>query len=77
LSSKAKIKLRLGRKQDFLELKGYKPGGAKIFGLRMGMPYWLLSSKGKLENKHYITTQATDSKQIGDFIMREQIFIPK
>jgi hypothetical protein len=77
LEFKAKIKLRLATKKDFLELKGYKPEGGAIYALRKGVPYWLLSSKGKLENKNYVTTEATDAKQIGDFIMREQIFIPK
>ena len=72
------LKLKIATMDDVLEVVGYKPGkkGGKIKKLRKGMPYWMINSKGKIENKNYVLTEATDSQDFGVYLLKEQILIP-
>lgn len=71
------INLKEATSKDFLEVSHIKPGGGKAWKLICGIPYWMKNSKGKIENKNYRTTDATDLEEFGDYLKRRQIFIPK
>lgn len=72
-----RLKLKVAKSKDLLELDGYKKGGAKVWKLRNGFPFWLINSKGKIENKNYILNEDTDPADIGNWLARQQILIPK
>lgn len=69
------VKLRLGKKTDFLELDKYE-GKKKVWKPRFGLPYWMINSKGKIENKPYILDEDTDLKEFSNYLVREQILVP-
>ena len=73
---KLTIKLRKATKKDFLELDGYTKKGKK-YKVKIGVPYWLINSKGKIEKRSYRTTNEMDMKAFGDYLMREQVYIIK
>jgi len=72
-----KINLIEATKDDILQLDFIYPSGKKKFKLRHGVPYWLLNSKGQLENKNYVISEHTDAKELGVYLSNKQIFIPK
>lgn len=75
---KTTIKLRKAKRKDFLEFDKYKKDGkTKKYKLKVGVPYWLINSKGKLEKYIYRTTNEMDMKSFGDYLIREQVFINK
>tara|TARA_B100000953_G_scaffold300250_1_gene304414 strand:+ start:8296 stop:8481 length:186 start_codon:yes stop_codon:yes gene_type:complete len=59
-----------------IELAGYKPDGNKKWALRNGLPYWMINSKGEIENRNYILSDQTDAEEFGDYMKRGQILIP-
>lgn len=74
---KHEIKLIIAAPKDLIELDSYKKGGGKKWKPRMGFPYWMFNSKGKIENKNYILDEHTDLKELADYLSREQILILK
>ena len=70
------LKLRVGKKNDFIELDKYLEGGKKKWKMREGIPYWCINSKGEVENDPYILSEDTDKKQFSELLVREQILIP-
>lgn len=70
------IKLRVARKDDFLELDKYLEGGKKKWKLRTGTPYWLINYAGDIENDPYILSDDTDKGNFADWLVREQVLIP-
>lgn len=70
------IKLRVARKDDFLELDRYLEGGKKKWKLKIGVPYWMINYAGDIENDPYILTEDTDKGNFADWLIREQILIP-
>lgn len=48
-----------------------------VYKARIGVPYWMVNSKGKVENRFYILAEHTDLKEFGDYLNRGQILIPK
>lgn len=71
------IELREATSKDFFEVDFIKPGGGKAWKLKLGQPYWMKNSKGVVENKNYMITKATDIEELGDYVKRKQVFIPK
>lgn len=69
------IQLKKAIKGDFLEVERINPAGKKVWKLIYGMPYWMINSKGIIENKNYRTTEATNLKSFGEYLKNEQIFI--
>jgi len=74
---KVSIKLRVAAKKDFLEFKKHKAKKGKQYVFKTGVPYWMINSKGKVENHVYLTKKSTDLKSFADYLMREQILILK
>lgn len=70
------IKLRVARKDDFLELDKYLEGGKKKWKLKIGVPYWMINHAGDIENDPYILTDDTNKGDFADWLVREQILIP-
>lgn len=70
------IKLRVAKQGDFLELDKYIDGGKKKWKLRFGLPYWLINSKGIIENDPYILDEHTNTSDFADWLVREQVLIP-
>lgn len=68
------LKLKKAVKDDFLEVKRIL-GKKRIWGLIIGIPYWMINSRGYIENKNYRTTEATDLKDFGVYLKNGQIFI--
>lgn len=69
------IVLEHARKADFVEL--VKSGKKPEYKIRLGVPYWLLNSKGILEHKNYITNDTTSFKQLAEYFTRQQILTIK
>ena len=70
------IKLRIAVKADFLILDKYLEGGKKKWKLRFGLPYWLINSKGVIENDPYIIDEHTNTSDFGDFLQQKRVLIP-
>lgn len=70
------LKLKIATKKDLLILDKYKKGGGKVWKFKEGVPYWLINSKGKIENHHYILTEDTNPQDVADWLIREQMLIP-
>ena len=69
-----KINLKKAVKEDFLEVERML-GKKRIWKLAIGIPYWMINSKGIIENKNYRTTEATNLKDFGEYLQNGQIFI--
>ncbi|HET8829316.1 MAG TPA: hypothetical protein VFM79_08230 [Pelobium sp.] len=69
--------LVVAKKSDFLEFKGYKEGGGKIWQTKTGVPYWCINSKGEIENENYIFKDTTDKETFALLLANEQILITK
>lgn len=74
---KVEIKLKVAQKKDLIEIDGYKKDGKKKWKLKTGIPFWLISSKGEIENKNYILSNETDKDDLAIWILKEQLLIPK
>lgn len=74
---KIKLELKVAQKQDLIEISGYKPNGRKKWKIRSGIPFWLINSKGEIENKNYILSEDTDTEDLGLWLLNEQVLIPK
>lgn len=72
-----KLNLKKATVKDFLEFDSYKKSGKKVWKIKVGVPYWLISSKGKIEKHTYKTTENIDSDQFGDYLRRKQVLIYK
>jgi len=66
----------VAKKDDFLELERYLEGGKKKWKIRLGLPFWLIDSKGKIENDPYIIDEHTDLKEFGNWVSKERVLIP-
>lgn len=75
-----KLKLKIAKTADLITLDKYvmkKGKKTKKWKTRTGFPYWIMNSKGKIENKNYILNEHTDMKYFSELLVREQIYIPK
>lgn len=70
------IQLRVAKQVDFLELDKYLEGGKKKWKARHGLPYWLINSKGVIENDCYVLDEHTNTSDFADWLVREQVLIP-
>ena len=70
-----KTKLEHAKKTDFAELTTSHP--KPEYKVRLGVPYWLINSKGVIEHKNYITNHNTSFKQLADYFARQQILTIK
>ena len=69
------ITLEHAKKVDFVELVTSHP--KPEYKIRLGVPYWLLNSKGVIEHNNYITNDTTSFKQLADYFARQQILTIK
>lgn len=69
------INLEHARKSDFVRLSSSHP--VKEYKIRLGVPYWLINSKGIIEHNNYITNENTTFKQLADYFARQQILTIK
>jgi len=75
---KTTIKLRIAKRKDFLEFDKYKEDGkTRKYKMKLGVPYWMINSKSKIENHVYIVDPHTDLKSFALCLSREQILIVK
>mgnify|MGYP000224056246 CR=1 FL=1 len=70
-----KIKLEHAKKTDFVELATSHP--KPEYRVRLGVPYWLINSKGIIEHNNYITNDNLTFKQLADYFARRQILTIK
>ena len=70
------LNLIIAKKQDFLQVIKYK-GNTKVWGIIHGVPYWMINSKGEIENRNYILDENTDLNKFAEYVLREQILITK
>ena len=66
------IQLQHANKLDFLDL--IKKGEYKV---RLGVPFWLINSKGVIEPKNYITNENTTFNDLKEWFDRKQILTIK
>lgn len=71
------IELVPAQKKDFVELVGIKPDGSKIFKLRYGVPFWLRSIDGHIENNNYLTGENTSFKELKGWFHHKTIYTLK
>lgn len=74
---KTEIVLRIANKTDFIELEKIMSNNKKKWIPKYGVPFWLFNSDGEIENKNYSFTAETDLKDFNDWLVREQVLIPK
>lgn len=66
----------MAKKKDFLEIDSYLEGGKKKWKQKNGVPYWLINSKGIVENKNYILNEDTEKLSFATYLLNEQVLIP-
>jgi len=71
------LKLKKAKAKDLLEFDSYKKSGKKKWKIKVGVPYWLINSKGKIEKHTYRTSENMNSDELGNYLRREQILIFK
>ena len=74
---KTTITLQVASKEDLVEIDRITPSGKKIWKLREGLPFWLINSKGEIENRNYILSNNIDKEDLGLWMLHEQLLIPK
>lgn len=73
---KLKIKLKIATRDDVLEIDTVKSNKKKVsWKLRLRTPYWMINSRGKIENKNYVISETTNAKEFGSYIKKKQILI--
>ncbi len=48
---------------------------AKSWKMKHGIPYWLINSKGDIENANYILNENTDLEDFANYLNRQQVLI--
>ncbi len=76
------IELVIAKPDDLKEIDYYKDMGEglpkeKVMKRRLGVPYWLINSKGEVEAHPYIIHKETDVKQLSMYLKNEQLLIAK
>ena len=79
---KVNLELVPATANDFKEIDYYKDMGygnqqKAMYKMRLGIPYWLVNSKGELETHPYRTTLETDADAIAYYLKTDRIFIIK
>ena len=75
-----KIKLVHAKRDDFIEFAGIdnsKGHPIKKFKLKYGVPFWLRSVKGHIENNNYVTDENTDLNSLKAYFKKRTIFTLK
>ena len=72
----AEIRFKIAVKKDFLEVEKRIHGGKIKWKPMEGIPYWLINSKGKVDNKNLVFDRDTDLQQFGIWLHHQQILIP-
>ena len=67
------MKLKIASKKDLIQIDKYLGNGKKKWKLLSGIPYWLINSKGEVENEPYILDENTDSEEFAEFLIREHL----
>lgn len=76
-TKKVELELVLANKKDFVEFKSFKKEGGKVYGMKYGVPYWMINSKGEIEQLPYRTHEEMNLVEFADYMQREQILIIK
>ena len=70
------IKFKIALKKDFLEVEKRLDNGKVKWKPIEGIPYWLINSKGGIDNKNLIFDSDTDLQQFGIWLHHQQVLIP-
>ena len=72
----AEIRFKIAVKKDFLEVAKRLSDGKVKWKPMEGIPYWLINSKGEVDNKNLVFDSDTDLQQFGIWLVHEQVLIP-
>ena len=73
---KLEVTLRIAVKKDFLNFLG-KVKKKNKYEPKYGVPFFLINSKGKIEDTVYIFNEDYDVKELNYYLLHEQILIIK
>ena len=73
---KKELTLKIAVKKDFLSFLGRVKKKNK-YEPKYGVPYFLINSKGEVENNNYIFTEETNIEEFNNYLLHEQILIIK
>ncbi len=62
---------------DYFKDLGYGAPKQKVMKMSLGIPYWLINSKGEIEPKPYKTSENSDAKEIAFYLKEERLLIAK
>lgn len=66
------------KKTDFVEFSHYdKITKKRVFKIKHGVPFWLINSKGIIEDGSYRTHENMDIKSFQKYLLHEQVLIIK
>tara|TARA_R110000851_G_scaffold200810_1_gene351954 strand:+ start:479 stop:721 length:243 start_codon:yes stop_codon:yes gene_type:complete len=71
------VKIREAKPMDLMELDFVRVTGQKVWKLKEGIPFFLKNTDGKISPNPYITTDATDQKDLGIYFKQKRVFILK
>jgi|GEM_PF-2922646 len=71
-----KLKLKVATSKDFIEFSHFKADKkSRVFKMKVGHPFWLINSKGIIEEKNYCIKEDMDKDEFKILLMHEQVLV--
>ena len=71
-----KLKLKVATSKDFIQFSHFKADKkSRVFKMKVGHPFWLINSKGIIEEKNYCIKEDMDKDEFKILLMHEQILV--
>jgi len=71
---KVELELEHASKKDFANVINSRK---KEYQVRLGVPFWLINSKGEIEKRNYITNESTTFSKLNEWFNSKQILTIK
>ena len=73
---KIELKLKVAISKDFIEFSHFKADKkSRVFKMKIGHPFWLINSKGIIEEKNYCIKEDMDKDEFKILLMHEQVLV--
>jgi len=76
MEHKIELKLKVATSKDFIEFSHFKADKkSRVFKMKVGHPFWLINSKGIIEDKNYCIKEDMDKTAFKILLMHEQVLV--
>ena len=71
-----RLKLKVATSKDFIQFSHFKADKkSRVFKMKIGHPFWLINSKGIIEEKNYCIKEDMDKTEFKILLMHEQVLV--